>query len=137
MKKTAAILSLVGYATLVGTAFAAPSSAPVLNPGGEGFVTGNIEDFPSLIIYYLQYLAIILSVLYLMYGGIKLITAKGDTVAVQSARKHIFSAVTGLIVVLGVFVILNFVFRALGITNPLESGSIRTLNNVRGTPKPN
>jgi threonine/homoserine/homoserine lactone efflux protein len=51
-------------------------------------------------------LAVIIALLYLLYGGIKWVTSGGDKTQVENARNHITAAVTGLIIVfLAIFVI--------------------------------
>ncbi len=137
MKKLTALVPVLLLLAFFATNAHAASSPPLIDTGGgETFVSSDTDvgSIPSLVITYLQYLAIVLAIIYLMYGGIKLIMAHGDRAAVESARKHIMSAVIGLVVVLGVFVMLNFVFKALGIKNPLTSGDIPTLKNVKSSP---
>jgi hypothetical protein len=77
---------------------------------------------PQLGFSLLLYLAGALAIGYLMYGGIKWITSRGDKVAVESARRHIVAAVIGLVVVISAFFILQVVFRILGVQNPLNNG---------------
>jgi len=81
----------------------------------------NISKVPQLIINWLFAIATFLALAYLMYGGIKYITSRGDKVGVDSARKHLMAAVVGLVIVLGAFFALNVVFRILGANNPLEN----------------
>lgn len=70
--------------------------------GGIGQVLGNFAQLFFII-------AAIIAVIYLIYGGIKWITSKGDKTEVESARNHIVAAITGLIVVFLAFFIINFV----------------------------
>ncbi len=77
---------------------------------------------PQLGFSLLLYLAGALAIGYLMFGGIKWITSRGDKVAVESARRHIVAAVIGLVVVISAFFILQVVFRILGVQNPLNNG---------------
>jgi hypothetical protein len=81
----------------------------------------NISKVPQLVINWLFAIATFLALAYLMYGGIKYITSRGDKVAVDSARKHLMAAVVGLVIVLGAFFALNVVFKILGANNPLEN----------------
>lgn len=96
-----------------------------------------VENIPTLLVNIVSAFAIVLAVLYLMFGGIKLITAKGDRASVESARKHIFSAVIGLVVVFGTFLLLQFIFNVLGAENPLTKGfTLPTVDTVESTPRP-
>lgn len=98
-----------------------------------GSVDANIkaESIPQFIVNTLFIVAAFLAVLYLMYGGVKWITSRGDKMAVESARKHIVAAVIGLVIVAGSFFALNVVFNLLGAENPLKNGfKLPTLKSV-------
>jgi len=71
-------------------------------PAKLGGVAGNIIS--GLII-----LAIILTLFYLIYGGIKYITSGGDKAKIDAARSHIRAAILGLVIALLAFAILNIV----------------------------
>ena len=91
------------------------------------------ENVPQLVVTVIFSLAMFLAVVYLMYGGIKWMTSRGDKTAVESARKHIMSAIIGLIVVAGTFFILQVIFNLLGAQNPLTAGfKLPTLLNPTG-----
>jgi len=60
-------------------------------------------------------LAAIVTFLYLLYGGFKYLTASGDPKAVDSARKVITSAITGLIIIFLAFTIITVLGRVLGL----------------------
>lgn len=85
---------------------------------------GNVDPaaVPQLAVNMLFMVAAFLAVGYLMYGGIRWITSRGDKVAVESARKHIVAAIIGLVIVAGSFFILQTVFSILGTNNPLKGG---------------
>jgi len=52
-------------------------------------------------------LAVIIALLYLLYGGVKWIISRGDKTEVEAARNHITAAVVGLIVVfLAIFIVM-------------------------------
>lgn len=112
--------SLIGYLFSASIAFAVNStySPPpgTLNPDIDP------TRIPQLGFSLLLYVAGALAIGYLMYGGIKWITSRGDKVAVESARRHIVAAVIGLVVVISAFFILQVVFRILGVQNPLNNG---------------
>jgi len=138
IKNTLATVSTTATFLYLVTAAHAQSAAPLFKVN-DTFVDPNtkVENIPTLLVNMVSALAVILAVLYLMFGGIKLITAKGDRAAVESARKHIFSAVMGLIVVFGTFLLLQFIFGVLGAKNPLEGNfSLPSINNVDSTPRP-
>jgi len=100
-------------------------------PGGSISTDIKVETIPQYIVNALFLIAAFLAVAYLMFGGIKWITSRGDKMAVESARKHIVAAVLGLIIVAGSFFALNVVFRLLGAENPLEDGfKLQTLDEV-------
>lgn len=103
------------------TTFAATTDTLSPPPGS---LNPNVDptSIPQLLINMLFIIAAFLAVAYLMFGGIKWITSRGDKVAVESARKHIVAAIIGLVVVAGSFFILQVVFTILGADNPLKSG---------------
>ena len=100
-------------------------------PGGSINTDLKVETIPQIIVNYMFIIAAFLAVAYLMYGGIKWITSRGDKMAVESARKHIVAAVIGLIIVAGSFFALNVIFGLLGADNPLKDGfKFQTLDEV-------
>lgn len=100
-------------------------------PGGSLAADTKVEAIPQYIVNTMFLIAAFLAVAYLMFGGIKWITSRGDKIAVESARKHIVAAVIGLIIVAGSFFALNVVFRLLGAENPLEEGfKLQTIQEV-------
>lgn len=65
------------------------------------------------------YLAIILMTLgYLIWGGVKWITSGGDKTKVDGARKTIIYALIGLIFIFLSFLIINVVTTIFGVTSP-------------------
>lgn len=71
----------------------------------------------------------IAALFFLMWGGVKYITSRGDSAAVESAQKTITFAIIGLVVVILSFAIFNFVLGFLGI-NPND------IYNAGVTPTP-
>lgn len=96
--------------------------AQSLKPPGGSIPEVSADSIPQFVINWIFYIGIVLAVAYLMYGGIRWITSGGDKTKVESARKHIISAVIGLVVVVGTFTILNLLFSFLGADNPLKDG---------------
>jgi hypothetical protein len=113
--------SVLGF--LFSTTVALAASGSTYSPP-PGTLNPDIDPtkIPQLGFSLLLYLAGALAIGYLMYGGIKWITSRGDKVAVESARRHIVAAVIGLVVVISAFFILQVVFRILGVQNPLNNG---------------
>lgn len=60
-------------------------------------------------------LAVVIALLYLLYGGIKWITSRGEKEQVEAARNHIIAAIIGLVVVFLAVFILSIVLAAFGI----------------------
>ncbi len=122
MKKPLALISQATLYLWTAASVFAVTGDELQAPGGAIDPNINPTSIPQLIVNLLFMLAAFLAVAYLMYGGIKWITSRGDKVAVESARKHIAAAVIGLIVVAGSFFILQVVFTILGADNPLKEG---------------
>ncbi len=138
-KKFAVLGSVATYLYVASSVHAAtPSPAPLVQPP-SGAVSGDIAigSIPTVFVNLLFSLAIILAVVYLIFGGIKWITSRGDKAGVESARKHIIAAIIGLVVVAGTFVIVNIIFQVLGTANPLKGNfTLPTLSNPNPTPNP-
>ena len=104
---------------------AASAHAQLISPG-PGFVvpgtsgSGDVSKISTTIVNLLFYAATSLAIIYLIIGGIRWITSRGDKLAVESARKQIVAAIIGLVVVAGAFLILRVVFSVLNVTSPLE-----------------
>lgn len=69
--------------------------------GGE-----NIGNTIRNVVVFFVILAFVIALIYLLYGGIKWITSRGEKTEVESARNHIIAAILGLIIViLAVFLV--------------------------------
>ncbi|RJQ38424.1 hypothetical protein C4559_01395 [Candidatus Microgenomates bacterium] len=121
MKKLAAttisVLSFLGLAT---PAFADTSVALCPNASSQFNILcnlsfGNVGPIIGKLIIIVLILAIIISLFFLIYGGIKWITSGGDKTAVEGARNHIVAAIVGLIIALLAFFIINFIGGLFGI----------------------
>lgn len=55
------------------------------------------------------------ALIYIMLGGIRYVTSRGDAEAIESARKTITFAIIGLVFVLLSFTIFNFVLDTIGV----------------------
>lgn len=121
-KLTAVLFGLFSFAFVVRPAFAAPIT---ICPANSTFSKlcelnfNNVGDVIGKLIVLLLIVAVIVSVFFLIYGGIKWITSGGDKTGVESARNHIIAAIVGLIIALLAFFILNFVggFFGISLTN--------------------
>lgn len=102
----------------------------------EGAIPTNVSatNVPQLVINLIFGTAIFLAIVYLMFGGVRWITSRGDKLGVAEARKHIIAALVGLVVVVGTFFIINLVFTLLGSDkNPLKGGfNLPTLTDPSG-----
>lgn len=131
MSKTLSFISATAtYFFVVASVFAQDKGLQA--PAGSLASDTKIETIPQVIVDYMFIIAATLAVIYLMYGGIKWITSRGDKIAVESARKHIVAALIGLVIVAGSFFALNAIFSLLGSDNPLKDGfkfqSIKDIN---------
>lgn len=113
MKKTLIIASgLAAYLSLPFIALAGGTNvSPCVGATGiEGALcnisSGGIGPLIQGIIILIVVMAVVIALIYLLYGGIKWIMSKGEKTEVESARNHITAAITGLIVVfLAIFIV--------------------------------
>lgn len=61
-------------------------------------------------------LSALVSLAFLIYGGVKWIMSEGDKTAVENARQTIVGAVVGLVIVFVSYLILSIVLKVFGIT---------------------
>jgi hypothetical protein len=99
---------------LIPVAYAQADANPCTDLGGFSTLCNlTSSDFGLVVstaITIILVLAIILSVFYLMYGGIKWILSRGDKEKLESARNQIMASVVGLVMVFFVFFIVNIIF---------------------------
>lgn len=122
MKKSLSLL-IIGL-VISAVACLSPVRLPVLANTLEGGVTGGIEaargqDQPSnlfgdggifqQVTNILLFIIGVLSVIMLIYGGIRYVVSGGDAKAVEAAKNTILYAIVGLIVAILAFAIVNFV----------------------------
>lgn len=129
-----ALVSLVVYSVLLFlpvSVYAQDSTGGLQPPAGSIATDIKPESVPQLVINTMFYIGTFLAVAYLMYGGIRWITSRGDKQGVEAARKHIMAAIMGIIVVAGAFFILQVVFNVLGADNPISKNfQLPTLKNI-------
>lgn len=78
----------------------------------------NADAFPNIVrtvIILLFVIAIIISLIFLIWGGIKWILSGGDKTGVESARNHIIAAIVGLIIAFAAFFIITLIGRIFNI----------------------
>ncbi|MBI5045251.1 MAG: hypothetical protein HZC02_04955 [Candidatus Levybacteria bacterium] len=120
MKKLSiASLSGAASAVLVATqAFAENVGTSIrLCPSANGAGCATLQSDPGVIVgnvlNFLFIVAAVVSVVFLIWGGIKWITAGGDKTKVQTARETIIGAIIGLVIAFAAFFIVNFVLKLL------------------------
>jgi len=82
-----------------------PFPAPV--GSGTAWTITRIEDLIERIGNFAIFIGIIIAVIFIIWGGIKYMTARGDPKAAEEARTAILNGIIGAAVVLGVGVILR------------------------------
>lgn len=96
--------------------FANTSSAALVNCGGynqAGVVTqcsiGDLIGTIKLIINYLLSFAWLVSVLFIVISGVRMILAQGNEEALTTAKASLTNAIVGFIIILTSFIVLNLV----------------------------
>jgi hypothetical protein len=112
MKKALAIgLSAISYLTFATSSFAT-SACPTGAFANLCNITGNsIGTVLGYAIQLIFILAVLVALLYLIWGGFKWLTSGGDKTAVGSAREHIVAALVGLVVIFLSYFILNIIVK--------------------------
>jgi hypothetical protein len=94
------------------------STEPVTETGS---VISNVGD---TILTVLAFLAGLAAVVYLVWGGIKYITAGGDPKKAEEARKAIINAVIGIIIVAAAYFIISFAIGGGSFVQGLSNGGL-------------
>lgn len=135
MKKLFALVSI--SPVFLATATSVYADTKSLNPceGATGILNAacagsdkSIGQLVGFIVTIAFVIAVLVALLFLVWGGIKWITSGGDKAGVEAARNQIIAAVIGLIIVFLAFFILNLVLQLFGLnlfnlTLPTLSGS--------------
>ena len=118
------LLNKFNTATLAASAYLA-SAMPAFAQSVDICPTGNFgslcTDDPSLgnvltqAINFILIIAVVLALVFLIWGGIKWITSGGDKAKVEGARNTIIAAIIGLIIAFLAFFILNVVAGIFGV----------------------
>ncbi len=77
----------------------------------------NFSNFIPALVTTLFIVAIVVALIYLIWGGFKWLMSGGDKAAVGSAREHIVAAIVGLVIIFLAYFILNFILSFFHITN--------------------
>lgn len=101
---------------MISKAFAQISNPVVSITGEPETVVGNLI---SAILGFLLVIAGLLSLFFLLTGGIQWITSGGDKAGVEAARQKILNAVIGLIITFSVWALMKLIFAFLGIDFPI------------------
>ncbi len=80
---------------------------------GQNLTLGQVLGFIVTIAFVI---AVLIALLFLLWGGIKWITSGGDKAGVEAARNQIIAAVIGLVVVFLSFFVLNLVLGLFGLS---------------------
>src|SRR5690348_12171649 len=115
LKKISQILSAPIFYLLVSPAFVFADEAidpcpPVGNPFRTlctSLTAGKFGQVVGRVITAAFVLAVLVALVFLVYGGVKWITSGGDKAAVESARNTIVAAVVGLVIVFLAYFILS------------------------------
>lgn len=90
--------------------FAADVIPPgIYTPPGTGLTLSGIQQIINTVANTLMVVGVVIAVIFIIWGGIKYMAAKGDETSLKSAKDSIYRGVIGAAVVLGVGVILRTV----------------------------
>jgi hypothetical protein len=90
--------------------------------------SANLGGIVSAFITFLLIIAVLVSLFYLVYGGIRWVTSGGDKAKVENARNHIIAAIIGLVIAFLAFFILSLILGIFGLSlNKLTLPTIPTL----------
>lgn len=111
-KATVFIILLFVFAVSTGNIFAesVDLSTPSQYAGGKAVDANSLVGF---IINLFVVIGIILSLIFLLYGGVRWVVSGGDKAKVDSARSTIVAAIVGLIIVILAWIIINTVLQLL------------------------
>ena len=114
ISKAVPIATIIGYFSFPGRVFATemceaagPNFASLCNiklESNAGGITGAIVQMILII-------GILVSMLYLVWGGVRWAMSSGDRAKVAAARGHIVHALIGLVIAFSAFMIINFLLQ--------------------------
>ncbi|GDX62258.1 hypothetical protein LBMAG33_5680 [Candidatus Levyibacteriota bacterium] len=91
-------------------------------PIGSIAGTVTLVEIVTFIIQLMFFIGFVIGIAYIIYGGIMWIISGGDKAGVEAARNRIVSAIIGILIIAGAFLIISLVFQLLGLGNPLSGG---------------
>jgi hypothetical protein len=116
MKKIIALFSPVIYLSLASSAFAAAGDTPLNACDTTGqfaalcnFTSGSFGSIIGSLIQLIFVIAVVVALLWLIYGGFRWLVSGGDKTQVSSAREHIVAAIIGLVIIFLSYFILNLI----------------------------
>jgi len=137
MKKIYLIPSKVFLFFFLGIQYAnaqTPTTGTInLAPPSGAVPTATADQIVQFVFNLLIIIALLIAVIFAIYGGIKWITSGGDKAAVESARNTVVGALIGLIIVVLTWVIINFVLGLLGLPG-LNTINLPSINAPTPTP---
>ncbi len=103
------ILTAVAVLAVLMPVFVLAANLPVPTPptGGEAIDLDEIEDLVKRIAQFLIVISVIVAVIFIIWGGVMYMAARGDEDRAGKAKETIFNGIIGAAVVLGVGVILQ------------------------------
>lgn len=132
-KKLVLIIGTLGFFSQTGNAFADETVDPC---AGSNFnVLCNASPIHTLsgIITAVFVLALVLTLAYLIYGGIRWVLSQGDKVKVDAARSHIIQALVGMILIFLSYFLLNAISQMFFQQNLANITIIPTINLTGNT----
>lgn len=116
---SAGLLLLSASSVFAGVTPGVPGNINIAPPESIGGTDININTLIAFVINAIIVLGIVLSLIFLLYGGIRWIISGGDKAKVDSARSTIVASIVGLIIVILAWVIINsvlYIFHAGSLT---------------------
>jgi succinate dehydrogenase/fumarate reductase cytochrome b subunit len=99
-----------------------PEIVPTGSVTGSFSIVNFLKNGVGTAINLIFFLAGAAAIIYLIWAGIKYITAGGDTKKAGEARTAIINAVIGIAVIIGAFTLINVAFGVNNVVNGIEDG---------------
>lgn len=135
MKKYFALLTPAIYLSVVSSALAATGDTSINTcAAGQfnvlcGLTASSFGSVIGSLIQLIFVVAVVVALLYLIYGGFRWLVSSGDKSQVAAAREHIVAAIIGLVIVFLSYFILNLILGFfLGNGTSLSNLTIPTLH---------
>jgi hypothetical protein len=115
-----AITAPIAYLALTASAFADTAIGDPCSTSGQfnplcGLSAKNLGGFIGSIVQLIFVIAILVALVYLVYGGFRWLVSSGDKSQVASAREHLVAAVIGLVIIFLSYFILNLLLGFFGL----------------------